>query len=378
MTNKLIRLSKSCISPKEIKAVNDVLHEEYLGMGSYVKQFEQSLMNYFETNVTCVNTGTSAVQLGLEAIGSSVGKEVLVPSITYLATYQAISATGAKPISCDVNPSTGLLCLKDCEKKLSKKTVALVPVFYGGATHGFDEYLHFSKKYNIKCVFDAAHAFGSKHNGKLIGSEEGIYCFSFDGIKNITCGEGGCVTSNDEEIIHKVNTARQLGISNEHLAKYSGNRLWVFDVNSQGWRYHMSNINAAIGLTQLNRFNDLKKVRQKIAKLYDQKFKDEEKIVIFDNNYDEIVPHIYVIKIPKLNNRDILREDLLKNGIETGIHYFPNHLLSLYKNKNDNLPGTEEIFRELLTLPLHPDLTGEDIKKVSKTLISLLNDKKYF
>lgn len=377
MNSKLIRLSKSCISDVEKNAVLSVLDEEYLGMGKHVQEFEIALAEYLDNKVSCVNTGTSAVQLALEAVGCRSGKEVLVPSLTYLATYQAISATGAKPISCDID-SSGLLCLEDCKSKLTEKTIAITPVFYAGVTNNHDRYLEFAKLNNLECVFDAAHAFGSLFDKKIIGSGEGTYCFSFDGIKNITCGEGGCVSSSNQKIIDKINTARQLGITGEQFAKYRGNRLWVFDVTTQGWRYHMSNINAAIGNAQLKRFDVLKNTRQTIAKLYDKSFKGNKNIICFDNNYNDVVPHIYVVRIPNLENRDQLREDLLAKGIETGVHYFPNHFLSLYKIDNECLPETEKLFKEILTLPIHPDVSEADVARVSVVLKNFVKDKKYY
>ena len=379
MGNSLIRLSKSCISHEEIAAVNAVMADEYLGMGKYVNEFETALKAYFNNNVACVNTGTSAIHLALQAVGCGPGDEVLVPSLTYLATYQAVSATGATPVSCDVDDTTALLCLKDCARKISTKTKAVVPVFYGGAANNLDQYLEFSDSNNLACIFDAAHAFGSKFEGKLVGQGKGIYCFSFDGIKNITCGEGGCVVSNDTKIITDVITARQLGISNEHLAKYSGgSRLWTYDVESIGWRYHMSNINAAIGLAQFRKFPVLSGKRQRIAELYDHLLCEMPLVLRFKNDYKEIVPHIYVIRIHGLKNRERLRHDLLELGIETGVHYFPNHLLTLYKADNVVLPNVESIFMELLTLPIHPDVEDRDVRFISKSLKALLSKDTYF
>jgi dTDP-4-amino-4,6-dideoxygalactose transaminase len=378
MTKPLIRLSKSCLSNEETLAVNRVLSSEYLGMGVVVEEFEAELKSYLESNVACVNTGTSAIHLALQAVGCGPGDEVLVPSLTYLATYQAISATGATPISCDVDRDTGFLCLADSARKITSKTKALVPVLYGGATHNLKEYLEFATTHRVKCIFDAAHAFGSKFEGQLVGQGRGIYCFSFDGIKNITCGEGGCVVSDDLEVITAVNTARQLGISDEHLAKYANERLWAFDVESQGWRYHMSNINAAIGLAQLKRFSDLTYKRQQVAKFYDLCLQNTKLVTRFQNNYDEIVPHIYVVIIPGLINRDQLRIDLKDLGIETGVHYFPNHFLKLYKRDGLKLPNVESLFLEILTLPIHPDIKEGDVRLVVDSLLDLLQRETYF
>jgi dTDP-4-amino-4,6-dideoxygalactose transaminase len=378
MTHKLVRLSKSCISDDEVAAVTAVLKDEYLGMGSHVQKFEIALETFFGSKVATVNTGTSAIQLALQAVGCTIGDEVLVPSLTYLATYQAISATGAKPISCDVNLSKGMLCIEDCKRKITQKTKAFIPVFYAGATDLLEEYLNFEDEVGIKCVFDAAHAFGSKLNNKIVGSGRGIYCFSFDGIKNITCGEGGCVVSQDDSVIQAVTTARQLGITDEHKAKYSGERLWTFDVDTQGWRYHLSNINASIGLVQLSRFNKLALRRQEIAKRYDCLLKDRRDIFLFSNDYDQTVPHIYVVKILGLKNRDQLRSDLRELNIETGVHYFPNHLLTLYKNDNLRLPNVESLFLGILTLPIHPDINDNDVDYVVQSLKSMLDNNNYY
>ncbi len=371
LKNKLIRLSKSCIGPAEKEAVLRVLDDEYLGMGSCVQIFESKLETYFSRPVSCVSTGTAAIQLALEALGIGVGDEVLVPSLTYVATFQAISATGAKPVPCDVDPSNLLVNLNDAKFKITNKTKAIVPMFYGGNADIAMEVLDFANKFSLRVVEDAAHAFGSRYLGRLIGSFGDISCFSFDGIKNITSGEGGCVVSDDPKIIDYVNDARLLGVKRDTEKRYLGTRSWEFDVQNQGWRYHMSNIMAAIGIVQLARSDELLSSRQGIAKKYDDALRGEKAVTIFKKNYDEIVPHIYPILLDGRFDRRAIQEKLLEAGVQTGVHYQPNHTLSYYKS-NYPLPVTELLYPKLLTLPLHPELDDGDIYYVVDQLKKIL------
>ena len=176
-----IRLSKSSISEDEIQAVSKVLTKEFLGMGDEVKLFEEKIKNFLQTsmNVVCVNTGTSALHLALSALNLKVGDEVLVPSWTYVASYQAISATGAKPISCDINPDTLFLDVKDAKSKITKNTKVIMPVHYASNSKGMEEVYKLGKKFGLRIVEDAAQAFGSKRDGETVGTKGDIICFSF-------------------------------------------------------------------------------------------------------------------------------------------------------------------------------------------------------
>jgi len=353
-----VRLSKSSITQAEKEAVVKVLDKEYLGMGEEVKLFEEAIKNYLGTDfdVVCVNTGTSALHLALSGLGVGVGDEVLVPSLTYVASFQAISATGAKPISCEVNPNTLFLDINDARAKITKNTKAIMPVHYASSSKGIGEVYELAQEFSLRVIEDAAQAFGSKRDGKFVGTNGDIICFSFDGIKNITSGEGGAILSRDKEFIQKVQDGRLLGVEKDTDKRYSGQRSWDFDVNNQGFRYHMSNIMAAIGIVQLDRLESFKMKRQNIAKKYVEAFKDIREIQALDFNFDEVLPHIFVIKCERRNE---LREYLIENNIECGIHYKPNHLLSKYKT-NDSLAVTEKIYNEILTLPCHFDLTEDE------------------
>ena len=367
---ELIRLSKSDISHKEIKSVVGVLKKGFLGMGDEVKEFELKLSNYLGREVVCVVNGTAALQLALQACNIGSGDEVLVPSLTYVASYQAIIATGAKPVSCDVDKEELIIDISDAKNKITNKTKAIMPVFFSGGVGNLEALYLFANNNKLRVIEDAAHAFGSKYKNKLIGSFGDITCFSFDGIKNITSGEGGCIVTNDKNAAKKLKDSRLLGVEKDTENRYLGKRSWEFDVTEIGWRYHMSNIMASIGISQLERLNNFSKKRQKLAKKYDKIFKNNKYIFPLKRDYDNIVPHIYVVKIKGLISKKELRESMLELNIETGSHYQPNHLLTLFSSSGD-CPNTEEISKELISLPLHTSLSLKQIEYVAESLIAI-------
>ena len=366
--NGKIRLSKSSISQAEKEAVLKVLDNEYLGMGEEVMLFEEKIKRFLQTDmsVACVNTCTSALHLSLSALGLKNGDEVLVPSVTYIASYQAISATGAKPVSCEVDPDTLFINSDDARGRITKNTKAIMPVHYASSSKGMDDIYKLASEFDLRVVEDAAQAFGSMRDGNLIGAEGDVICFSFDGIKNITSGEGGAILSSDLDFIQKVKDARLLGIEKDTDKRYLGQRSWDFDVKNQGFRFHMSNIMAAIGMAQLERIDFFKTKRQKIVNKYIKELSVLIDVNFLDFNFNEILPHIIVLKV---KNRDQLREHLVKNDIECGIHYKPNHMHTKYAEKF-TLPVTESIYTNILSLPCHVDLTKREqdfvIKKIKE------------
>lgn len=366
-----IKLSKSSITSEEILAVNKVLSKEYLGMGEEVRKFELELSSFFQRKVLCVSTGTAAIQLALQAVGIGRGDEVLVQSLTYVATFQAISALGAIPIACDIEGDSLTIDLVDAGNRITSRTKAIVPVHYAGNPGNLASIYNFARQHDLRVIEDASHAFGSNYKGKLIGSFGDVCAISLDGIKNLTSGEGGIVISDDTEVLQAVSDARLLGVMKDSEKRYEGLRSWDFDVCNQGWRYHMSNIMAAIGLVQLNRFEDLKGKRQMLAMNYVNILKG--KVDIINCDYSEIVPHIFVVFVDD-NSRDRIREELNELGISTGLHYKPNHLLTYFKNikGSDRFPVTDRAYRRLITLPLHPDMSKEDVEYVCKNLLELV------
>mgnify|MGYP001228619619 CR=1 FL=1 len=369
----MIRLSKSKIGEEEKSAVINVLDKEYLGMGEEVGIFEKDLSKLFSRDTICVSSGTAAVQLAIQACNIGFGDEVLVPSMTYVATFQAIKATGAEPIACDINEETYLIDLEDALSKISKNTKAIIPVHYTGGVGNLDDLYSFASKYKLRVIEDAAHAFGTKYKNKLVGSFGDIVCFSFDGIKNITSGEGGCVVTNDLKVIENIKNSRLLGVEKDSDKRYNNSRSWNFNVSTQGWRYHMSNIMAAIGIEQLKKFNKFAVRRKQIATAYDKLLSSNQNIRLLNRDYKNVVPHIYVIRIKGLNDRDGLRDAMYSEGVEIGVHYIPNHFLNYFKaDKKIILPVTEKVYKEIVSLPIHPDVSNDDIEYVISTLKKLL------
>lgn len=369
---KKIKVSKSCVDLNEIRAVENVLREEYLGMGAYVARFELEIKEFLgsDSEVICVNTGTSALHMALSAIGIGYGDEVLVPSITYVASIQAISATGATPVLCDVTHDKCFIDINDARKRITKRTKAIMPVHYASDASQMPQLREFAKEFSLRVIEDAAHSFGSLDGNKLVGAMPDILCFSFDGIKNITAGEGGAIITADMALAERLKDIRLLGVHKDTEKRYAGERSWDFDVENQGFRYHMSNIMAAIGSEQLKKFPIFKKRRQDISNIYISKLSGLEDLKLFDYQYNSNVPHIFPVKI--LNDKRTKCMNVLKlNNIETGVHYKPNHLLSYYKT-DYKLPAAEVLYTQILSLPIHPDLTDEDINFVCDLLIDAL------
>ncbi len=365
----MIRLSKSFLGPQEKKAVNRVISNAYLGMGPEVKNFEKEIKEYLKTksSVIAVSSGTAALHISLQACGVGVNDEVLVPSITYIASFQAISATGACPVACDIDLDTGFIDLNDAKKRVSKRTKAIMPVHYASDSSQMDMVYKFAKDFNLKVIEDAAHSFGSLREGKKIGFHGDLICFSFDGIKNITCGEGGAIVAKDQNIISSLLDIRLLGVAGDSNKRYLKQRSWNFDVHKQGWRYHLSDLMAAIGREQLKKIESFHSKRKEIVFSYIKNLNKRE-IKILNLDYANNHQHIFPIRI--LNKkRNKLKEYLENKGIQTGIHYQPNHLLKKYRTKY-NLPNSEIFGEEILSLPLHCDLRKKDVKKIIQNVNS--------
>lgn len=367
-----MRLSRSIVGEAEARAVSRVLLEDgYLGMGNEVRLFEEEVAQYLGVRpdqVITTNTGTAALHLAVDAVaaGCSVpGKpEVLVPSLTFVASFQAISAAGCVPVACDVLAETGTLDLADAEKRLTPNTIALMYVDYASNPWHLDEVYDFARRKGLRVVEDAAHAFGCKYDGRKVGSFGDMVCFSFDGIKNITCGEGGCLVAFDAEARRLASDARLLSVEDDAQKRFAGARSWDPDVKRQGWRYHMSNIMAAIGRVQLSRLEaEFIPARRALAARYAERLSGVPGVALLRTDpRDFVVPHIMPVRVLD-GRKDAVKEALAAQGLPTGVHYKPNHLLS-YFGHGESLPVTEQLYAELVTLPMHPGLTVEDVDAV--------------
>jgi dTDP-4-amino-4,6-dideoxygalactose transaminase len=363
-----IRLSKSVVGEEEKRALARAIEAGYLGMGAEVQLFEQEIRQFLGTTneVICVNTGTAALHLALQSLGIGSGDEVLAPSLTYVATFQAISATGAKAVACDVSLDRGFIDLDDAAKRLTPRTKAIVPVHYASSSEGMEAVRNFAARYRLRVIEDAAHSFGCARGSERIGAGGDITCFSFDGIKNITSGEGGAVVTGDPDVARRIKDARLLGVEKDTEKRYAGQRSWDFDVTEQGWRYHMSNLMAAIGREQLRKLPGFGAIRRSRAQAYATAFRGLPGLALLDVDYTQLVPHIFPVRI-LAGQRDRVFQALITANIECGIHYQPNHLLSYYRTEY-SLPNTEQLHGELLSLPLHPHLTEADQARLIDTM----------
>lgn len=368
----MIRLSKSVVGVRESEAVTRVIEDSgYLGMGETVGLFEKELEEYIGGGYRCicVNSGTAALHLAIQAV-TRPGDEVLVPSFTFVSTYQAITAAGCVPVSCEVDPVTLTLDLEDAARRITPRTKVVLPVYYASNITMIDEYQQFAKEHHLRLVEDAAHAFGCVHNGQRVGSFGDIVCFSFDGIKNITSGEGGAIFTADPKVIEAVSDARLLGVCRDSEMRYKGERSWDFDVVAQGYRYHMSNIFAAIGRVQLSRFEQEFAPRRKyIARKYTALLSGNKDVQLVPMDYERIVPHVFPVLVQN-GKRDKLIELFKANEIQFGIQYRPNHLLSYFRSSYA-LPLTEEIYSKVISIPIHPELSDGDIELICSIINSL-------
>jgi len=360
----MIPIARPSIGEEELAEVRKVFASGWLGMGSVVFDFEEAIKKYLPSkHVIATNTGTSALHIALDALKLKSSDEVIVPSLTFVASVQAIVAAGAKPVFSDVEADTLNIDLKDVKNKITSRTKAIMPVHYGGLPCRMDELLYIRKEKGIRIVEDAAHAFGSVYKGKKIGSFGDITCFSFDPIKNLTCGEGGAVVTADDDLAQEIVRKRILGIDKDTWQRYKNQRSWFYEVVTTGFRYHMSNINAAIGLVQLKKLDKVLEKKRQIVRSYDQAFKGLLSTELLFRDYRDTAPFNYIIKI-KGGRRDGLLDYLNKNGIGAGVHYIPNHLQPLFKEFKTSLPVTERLANEIISLPLYFDMGQDDVDKV--------------
>ena len=362
-----IPMARPFLSIEELKNIGKVFKTRWLGMGSFVYEFEKKIEAYLGVkHAIAVNTGTAAIHIALSGIGVGPGDEVIVPSLTFAGSVQPIVSLGAKPVFCEIEPRNLNLDIEDARMRITKKTRAILPVHYGGMPCDMDALLRIGKKRKINIVEDAAHAFGSIYKDKKIGAFGDMSCFSFDPIKNLTCGEGGCVTTNNARLATLLRRKRLLGISKDTWMRYKNKRSWFYEVVTEGYRYHMSNINAAIGLAQFEKFGSFIEKKKRIVREYDNFFKGIEGVEVLERDHLKTAPFNYTIKIGK--NRDKFIQYMQKQGISVGINYIPNHLQPFFKQFRKKLPVTERVWKEIVSLPLYYDMRRKDIEKIKNSV----------
>ena len=352
----MINLFSPTFDNLEIKKVISTLKSGFWASGAGIKnvsKFESKFKKYINAKeCVAVDSGTAALHLVLNILNINK-KEVLVPSLTFASTIHAIKYNGGIPIFVDVMSDTLCIDPVDLEKKITDKTKVILPVHFGGYPCDMKSLKKISKKKSLTIVEDAAHACGSKYNDKKIGSLGDFTCFSFHPVKNLSMPKGGAITLNNKNLKFskkKLKSLRWCGISNRKNS--------VYDITELGFNYYMDEISATIGIEQLKKLEKLNKIRYNIAKRYENEIKISEKIPL---NH-ECSYHLYWILV---KNRKKFMEKMLLAGIETGIHYKPVHKMSFYKNKV-KLPITDKIEKNIVSIPIHPNLNDNDINKIIK------------
>jgi len=359
----MIPVFRPSVSDEEIEAVAAVLKSGWWGLGPKTQEFEEKFAQYVGVrNAVALNSGTAALHLALRVLEIGRGDEVITTPMTFISTNHAILYNNAIPVFADIQADTLNIDPRDIERKITPKTKAIIMVHYGGHPCDITEIHELAKGKGIKTLEDAAHACGAEYKGKRIGSLSDTTCFSFHAVKNLATGDGGMITVDEDDAAARLQKLRWVGISrgtwNRTASKgYS----WEYNVEELGFKYHMNDIIAAIGVVQLTRLGQTNARRRELAMRYGQTLSDIGWIETpVEKHHVRSAWHNYVIKVADPSDRDPLVEHLKARGISTGMHYVPNHLYPIYEPYASHLPIAERVWKCLITLPLYPDLTDEE------------------
>ena len=351
---KKIKLFDPQIDKSEEKSILNVLKSHYWASGSgegLVKKFETKFKTFVGSkNCVAVNSGTAALNLAVSLFDIK-NKEVLLPSMSFVSTANCVTINGGKPVFVDVHPTTLNMDIDDIKKNINKKTAMILPTHFAGLPSNLKEISKISQENNLTTIEDAAHAAGSRYNSKRIGSHSDVVCFSFHPVKNLSMPTGGLISLN-----HKNHRKMRKILEASRWCGITDRKDQFYDVKSLGNNYYMNEFSAAIGLIQLKKLDKMNKIRKKVAKKYEQRINLENKMP-FDENCSY---HLYWILV---KNREQFIKKMTAKKIEVGIHYRPIHQMTLYKNLAE-LPITENIGEKIISLPLHPNLTDEEIERV--------------
>jgi len=362
-----------------IEHISKTIDAGWLGMGATTEEFEERIANFLDLKdrfVVSTNTGTSALHIALRTAGVGSGDEVITPSFNYVADQQAIKMTGADVIMCDIqDDNLGIDCEK-AEKLISDKTKAIIPLHFAGIPCEQKKVYDMAQKYDLRVIEDSTHAFGTTINGKKLGSYGDITCFSFDPVKTITSIDGGCVVVNNEEESKKIRQMRLLGMNKDPLERHKFNPKFDYDVVTEGYRYHLNNVMASVGVSQIKHADEFIKSRQKVCQEYNHTFSDIEGVKTPQSDFTNISPFIYSLRI--LNNkRESLIKHLDKLGIDVGIHFIPVHKHKYFENaKSGDMTVTDKVVEEVLTLPLHSNMKSNYVKRVIDGIIGFFQNNK--
>ena len=370
---KLIPYGHQSINEEDVRAVIDVLNSDFLTTGSKVREFEKLIGEYCGSqHAVSVNSGTSALDIAIQSLELPKGTEVITTPFSFAATSNALLYNNLIPVYADISKETRNIDPIDIRKKINKRTGAILLVDYAGQPCDIDEIREICIENDLFMIEDACHALGAEFQGKKIGSLADMTIFSFHPVKLITTGEGGMVTTDDSNLAYKLRLLRSHGIDKTAHHLSDSGAPWAYDMVMLGRNYRMTDIQAALGVSQVKKIDAFLHKRTKISRLYHELLQDVPQIELPVTLKDTTHAwHIYTILFNGVK-RDAVFSYLRSHHIGVNLHYIPTYHFSYYQKfypqNFSHFPVTEEVFKNILTLPLYPDLSEENIQFIVKTL----------
>jgi dTDP-4-amino-4,6-dideoxygalactose transaminase len=363
---------------REYEAVLQTLRERWISMGPRTEDFERRFAQFLGTpHAAAVSNCTAALHLALLALGVGRDDEVIVPSLTFVATVAAVRYVGAAPVFCDIQgPHNPTIDPEEIERSIGPKTRAIVVMHYAGFPCDMDPILAIAKRHGLAVVEDAAHAPGSRYRGRALGTIGDIGCFSFFSNKNITTAEGGMITTGDPERFRRIKLLRSHGMTTLSFDRARGHST-TYDVVEVGYNYRLDDIRAALGIVQLGRLTLDRERRAPLRERYLSRLAQREDVIVpFQASREECSNYIFPIVLGESSraDRESVRNELARRGIQTSVHYPAVHKFSVYQPFTRALPKTEYTADRTLTLPLYPALPVEQVDAVCDALCDILDD----
>ena len=372
-----IPFHKPYITDEEINEVVDSLKSGWITMGPKVVRFEEEFAGYIGSkHAVALNSCTAALHLALKAINLKPGDEVIIPTMTFTSAGEVICYFNAKPILVDVEKETHNIDVSAIEKAITPKTKAIIPVHYAGQPCDMDEIKQIAGSYKLRVIEDAAHSLPAWYKGRKIGTLGDITCFSFYATKTLATGEGGMVTTENDEWADRIRILRLHGISKDAWKRYSKEGSWYYEVLEAGYKYNMTDIQAALGLAQLRKVELMWEMRKEIAMKYTEAFEPLEEIITpHIKPGRETAWHLYVIKLNldalKIDRSEFI-EQLKQRGVSTSVHFIPLHRHPFYKKTfgydRKDFPNAEWIYERIISLPVYPGMADKDVEYVIESV----------
>jgi dTDP-4-amino-4,6-dideoxygalactose transaminase len=372
-----IPLFKLNFDGKEAQAALNTIESGWISIGARCAEFETMFSDLLAVKHSIsLSNCTDALHLAHSILGIGQGDEVICPSLTFVASVNSIKYVGATPVFCDVQSHDNFnICAKDIEPLINSKTKAILVVHMAGFPADMDEICALAEKYDLKIIEDACHGPLSEYKGRKLGTIGDVGCFSFFSNKNISTGEGGMLVTNSDEIAQKAKLLRSHGMTTMSYQR-AGGHATTYDVVALGYNFRMDDIRASIGIEQLKKLKaDLTK-RLDVRANYVRLLKELDRVIVpFENNTEFVSNYIMpiVLKDSNAEFRDSVRDQLHANGIQTSVHYPAIHRFSMYTSPDHNLPNTDYITDNEITLPMYADLKQEEVEFIVETLKGILS-----